>query len=901
MINKLKSTIAASRLRKREIRQAELRRRLNFPELFTISASAQSYVPRFKYSVVTAAYGVESYIDDFFSSLIQQTIGFEESIEVVVVDDGSLDSTLEKAKVWASRYPGSIKVLTQNNSGPAEARNTGLKHISHDWVTFIDPDDFLAKNYFECVDREISRNLADGLSIDMVSCRLTIFNEVNGWVRHSHALDKNFQRGNSVVDLRQDIHDELTLSAASAFFRRERIVDGLLSFPDVRPSFEDAMFIARYLQSGATANQLFVSNANYFYRKRDSNNSLVDTAWSKKEKYSDQIRFGYLALLKQSISDYDQVPRWAQRTVFYDLVWHFKLFFNNHKNWALVPEDLRLRYFELLEEVFSYIDSEVIKEFELAKLTYFSKLAILNRYKHQPQSADSVRVLKVDSGKREVLLGFYHCNVDGIFKIFIGGQEIEPLTQKNRRFDYFDEPVVYENLAWIKWRGDGVLSCQSGGTQIPIQVNNHKAMNVGWHEVVTGFKSNIIPHRKIPTEKKLIRFLALQSVVQQRFQNAWLLMDRDTQADDNAEHLYRFLMKNHPELNAWFVLRRSSHDWDRLKKDGFRLLEYGSVSHKLALINADHLISSHADHYLFSVLPDKFYSDLIKYKFTFLQHGVIKDDLSGWLNAKDIKLFVTTAVPEYQSIVKSGPYKFTQKAVALTGMPRHDRLYEMSHNRTSAKKKTILIMPTWRQGLAGEILGLGNSRAYNPEFIHSEFFKNWQAFLVNERLVNLIEMSDVDIVFYPHANLTPYIKDFQIKGMKVVSHSDGGSIQDYLVDADLLVTDFSSIAFESGFLGKSIVYFQFDRDRVFSGGHLYRKGYFEYDEHGFGPVALNVDALMKHIESIIDNNFVPSAQYSRRMSEFFAYRDAGSCERVYHRIKALDSAEPSIIDAVPVK
>ena len=86
-----------------------------------------------------------------------------------------------------------------------------------------------------------------------------------------------------------------------------------------------------------------------------------------------------------------------------------------------------------------------------------------------------------------------------------------------------------------------------------------------------------------------------------------------------------------------------------------------------------------------------------KHKFIFLQHGVIQNDLSDWLNRynKNISLFVTTTNQEYQSIL-TYPYYYDEKVVKKTGLPRYDLLY---HN----EKKYITIMPTWRAYLVGGI------------------------------------------------------------------------------------------------------------------------------------------------------------------------------------------------------
>lgn len=901
MINKVKSAIAASRRRKREKRQAELRRKLKFPEQFATFASAQSYVPRFKYSVVTAAYGVEAYIDDFFSSLMQQTVGFRESIEVIVVDDGSKDDTLVKARDWERRYPDNIKVITQKNSGPAEARNAGLKYVQHDWVTFTDPDDMLSQDYFESVDVGICRNLNSGLQVDMVACNVLMYNDADYKIRADHPLNRSFVRGERLVSYASDLHDDLKLQAASCVFRTEIVKSKDVAFPDVRPSFEDAMFVAFYLISSGTGNTLFSPSSRYFYRKRSSSDSIIDTAWSTKGKYIDQLRDGNLKLIDYSMSSLGCVPVWVQRKVFYDLAWHLKMFFNNHKNWSLVPEDIRLEYFDLLNKVLSYIDERVISDFELANVPVHLKLGVLNRYKSISYNDQSVRVFKVDFSKRELCIGFYHTKPEVDLEFRLGGDFVAPVSRKTRVFEYFNEPMVYETLAWIHWRGDGELSCFSENVSVPVKLKGVDRSSIGWLEVENCHRPKKIGNSRLPLEKRVIRTLSNFGVFQRRYSNSWLLMDRDTQADDNAEHLYRYLRINHPEVNAWFVLRRSSHDWERLKKDGFRLLEYGSVSHKLAMINADHVISSHVDQYLFNVLPEKYYSDVLGYKFTFLQHGVTHNDLSDWLNSKNISCLVASAIPEYKSLVDSGSYKFTGKEVALTGFPRHDRLFYLNSRREKMAKRKVVVMPTWRQSLTGKSIGASNSRAYYEGFAQSEFYKGWQSLISDSRIHKISRLNGIELVFFPHANLHPYLKDFDFDGFTVATHRESKSIQDYIVEADLLITDYSSVAFEAAFLGRSIAYYQFDRDFVFGGGHLTKKGYFSYEKHGFGPVALTVDELVSIIEDAVERDFAPRQEYSTRMGDFFAYRDAGNCERVYERIKALDSPEPSIIDAIATR
>ena len=107
-------------------------------------------------------------------------------------------------------------------------------------------------------------------------------------------------------------------------------------------------------------------------------------------------------------------------------------------------------------------------------------------------------------------------------------------------------------------------------------------------------------------------------------------------------------------------------------------------------LSADKIISAHIDEYVINAFGVKrdYLKNLFRFDFVFLQHGLTKDDLSGWVNRfnKNISLFVTAAKPEYQSIV-DGNYFYTDKEVKLTGFPRFDNLVA---NKT---KKQIIILP----------------------------------------------------------------------------------------------------------------------------------------------------------------------------------------------------------------
>ena len=116
-----------------------------------------SYRAKNTYSIVSAVYNVEAYLDDFLKSILNQTIAID-NLSLILVDDGSTDNSANIIEHWKSNYPKLITYVRKENGGQASARNVGLEYVKTDWVTFIDPDDFVSQNYFEEVEEDSEGN-----------------------------------------------------------------------------------------------------------------------------------------------------------------------------------------------------------------------------------------------------------------------------------------------------------------------------------------------------------------------------------------------------------------------------------------------------------------------------------------------------------------------------------------------------------------------------------------------------------------------------------------------------------------------------------------------------------------------------------------------------------------------
>jgi CDP-glycerol glycerophosphotransferase (TagB/SpsB family) len=102
--------------------------------------------------------------------------------------------------------------------------------------------------------------------------------------------------------------------------------------------------------------------------------------------------------------------------------------------------------------------------------------------------------------------------------------------------------------------------------------------------------------------------------------------------------------------------------------------------------------------------------------------------------------------------------------------------------------------------------------------------------------------------------------------------------------------DYSSMFFNAAYIERPVVYFQFDRDRINAGWHAGRRGYFDYERDGFGPVTLTVGDAVAAITMTIENGADPDPAYLSRIRAAFPQRDGRCCERVTEAI--LESTRP---------
>ena len=146
-------------------------------------------------SVVSPVYNGAKYLEPFLRSVQQQSFPH---FELIMVDDGSTDSSIEIIKTYQKK-DSRIHLIGQNHKGAGSARNFGLSRAKGQYIIFLDCDDWFSEDFFKTM---IDRNEAD--QSDIAICEFFIYNQQTGEMEKSaipETGNQKIERTNLVFDI----------------------------------------------------------------------------------------------------------------------------------------------------------------------------------------------------------------------------------------------------------------------------------------------------------------------------------------------------------------------------------------------------------------------------------------------------------------------------------------------------------------------------------------------------------------------------------------------------------------------------------------------------------------------------------------------------------------------------
>ena len=360
----------------------------------------------------------------------------------------------------------------------------------------------------------------------------------------------------------------------------------------------------------------------------------------------------------------------------------------------------------------------------------------------------------------------------------------------------------------------------------------------------------------------------------------WLVCEDENEARDNGYCFYKYLRKEHPEVDAVYAINMQALDYEKVKDLG-QTISYGTFLHWIYYLAAEYNISSQkggkpnaAICYFLEIYG------IWKNQRIFLQHGITKDD-AKWLyyDVTKFSKFICGAKPEYDFVKEK--FGYSEGNVVYTGFARFDDW----HN---AKKKPnrILIMPSWREWLTDNVRSYEGNNEVGKVFRETHYYKAWNGFLNNQQFIKLIESHALEVIFYPHRNMQKYLADFIVNEQYIkLANSKEWNIQELLKTSALMITDYSSVFFDFYYMKKPVIFYQFDIEEFRK--YQYADGWLDYEHTPIGKQTIVVEDLLRELENTIKYDFCLTEEAEEAHKDVFPLYDRNNCKRIYDVVRGI--------------
>lgn len=637
-------------------------------------------------------YNVETYLEEAIESIVRQTIGFQEHIQLVLVNDGSPDNSHLICEKYKTKYPENVLYIEKENGGVSSARNLGIQQAEGKYLSFLDPDDYLSENVLENVYAFFEENEVDLVSIPMFKFGIEV---------GEHPLnDKFYETDNRIIDITKD-YESIQLSGPSSFFRKAALQH---TFDENMKYAEDAVFVNEVIVASGKYGALSKENK-YFYRRRPDNSSATQSGQYDEDWYIGLIEKFFKPIMETSIEKHGHILKYVQSLMMYDLGWRLIV----PKN-AIMTTDFMEDFFRKIKRLLVEIDEEIIenqKHLHLHQKRYLLGLKNSDTGKKNGIEEKNDDVILHDGRKTLARLSTEQITIDfiniegnclvltGHFDSSFHKDDIELYLQTESGMTFLAEDISdqvekFEMLTIV------VKEYKGFKISVPIDDFVNIRMFGKWGEValplkmkfgeksylssqfeqnytfIDGYGIFYQAEDKLTLMKKESKFTelkkemnVLQALVKTKEKTKikaamarigyqlkklfkkrekWVFVGDTKNKVGPIEQLFKHSVENHKEIEAVFIIDKNTEDFTRLKQYG-KVVDVGSYQHKIEVLLADKLLSTSVDEWIVNPFftTKIYYQNLMTFQFVFLQtHQPTKTTLD-WLNR--YKRNISVAMP----------------------------------------------------------------------------------------------------------------------------------------------------------------------------------------------------------------------------------------------------------------
>lgn len=837
----------------------------------------------FKFSVIIPTHNSELGIRKPIESVINQSLDFEENIEIIVIDIDSDDNTKRICYEYIRNYPKNIQYYEFKTLNYPVAKNLAVKKATGEFITFLETNDYYSETALGQV-LSFSKEYSD---VDLITIPIIYFKNNRKETYLNFPIEKTQK-----VDL--NVNPEYSqLLGLSTFFKKS--------------STDEIRFLTASNENITLYSQILLNNpflgicdmATYYCNNIDEKIYPIDEEVRDFTRFQSFVKFNFNFLINKSLEKFNEVPEFIQ----YNLLNHFKWLTHVKKSSIkLNPGDL-IACIQFIDDDLilknKLLDNDIRLLAFLLKYKYHLNEELMNKLDLNTVYVDNYDIVNDTLHILASATNVSHRNID----IIVNGEIIEKkeivFPQKDKISLGYDYGLDYSFEAKIPLSQDNkyIIEFHQNGKKLNINFSRpcNFSKQVGYaksRHYISILKNDTIEVKKKTAfnwiKQEIKALLHMVKEHEKGFEKAipfriaymigypflknkhiWFYMDRPYETDDNGLHLYKYSINKDSDITKYFVLSSKNKDYNDIKKIG-KVLSFKSLKHRYLGMFVENIITSHPDNEV--IYPFwggyPFFAGLLKSNNLFLQHGVLKDDISSWLNKANmnLSLFLVSSHKEYESIFRY-PYNYDSDVIQMLGLPRYDTL------ENKKDKKEIIIMPSWRRNLDHKSKEL---------FKESEFFKRFNSLINNPKLIEIAKKYDYEIIFRPHPKVYDFIELYDSNDYVKIDY-DKMKYQTLFNNGSILITDYSSVAFDFAYLYKPVLYYQYGSDYHFN----LEDSYYDYETMGFGEIIRYEDELIRMIEKYLENDCALKDEYAKRIDEFFIYTDKNNCKRVYDKIKEI--------------
>lgn len=890
----------------------------------------------FLFSVIIPVYNVEDYLEECLLSVINQSIGFKDNIQIILINDASPDGSYKICEKYKDMYPENITYITQENTGVSGARNHGLKYVQGKYVNFIDSDDKWELDVFKKVYDFFEKHYNE---TDVVTTGIQFFEAID----RAHKINLRLEKGSRVADLTNpEEYTSVVVQVASSFFKAAAIKD--LKFVENLKLGEDSMFVNSLILRRMTVG--FVDNTTYYYRRRFAETSAVQTLKFSDHFYFDRLQNYHLALIELCKKTLGYLAPYIKNVVYYDFAWHLY-----HPAYKFLSKEKYSLFLNLCKEVLSHIDDDVIlkcpyhipviKKLTALRLKHGKDYNFYDKCTFDPEER-CIRLndnLLTHIAKNPHICKITYCRVDnntltleGLMSNFVfqlEGGEMLPYFKVGKRVikttfedcDYrlkdtcIDAQPYYKKfkikVSLAKNKGEKIiyvrpyLKFANGRTRVGMSYSEFvqtsidfpKNYSIEGNYLLESSKTSIkiTPLKNVikkaftliskewalywdlvslkKKEFALLRLQALFYKLLHRKKELWLIFDRAENAADNGEAFFKHVSLNKPKgVRPIFAISQNAACVNRLKNSG-EVVFLEDKKFLLYFLVANKIISSNASS--FSMNP--FGDDSVHFADLFrYKYYYLQHGVTLYDLSDFLNKYSNNIYKIFCTSEKEACEFWNNNYCYL---PEQVSVTGQARfdNLESASEKLIAILPTWRKAI-----GEGNLNQYLEGFKNTEFFAFYNKLINDKRLLDAMGQKGYKGLLCLHPIHSKQSVDFQENDIFSVNKGYT-NYTDVFKKAALTVTDYSSVAFDFAYLKKPIIYAQFDKDEFYK-NHPYKNCNFDYEQEGFGEVMYDYESTVSALITAIENDCAPKAEYTHRADKYFLYNDKQNCHRILEEI-----------------